>query len=78
MVIIRLDANRINEMFFIEQFKMQLFKVKQKIASGTAQPQLPISTMNNIKILLPPLSLQTNLQTSFTKSTNQSCSSKIA
>ena len=58
MVIIRLDANRINEMFFIEQFKMQLFKVKQKIASGTAQPQLPISTMNNIKILLPPLSLQ--------------------
>ena len=58
MVIIRLDTNRINEMFFIEQFKMQLFKVKQKIASGTAQPQLPISTMNNIKILLPPISLQ--------------------
>ena len=68
MVIIRLDANRINEMFFIEQFKMQLFKVKQKIASGTAQPQLPISTMNNIKILLPPLSLQNEFANQVDKS----------
>lgn len=58
MVILRLNHDKVKETFFIEQFKLQLRRIKQKIASGTAQPQLPISTMNKIKMFLPPLSLQ--------------------
>lgn len=58
MVILRLNHDKIEERFFIEHFKLQLLRIKQKVASGTAQPQLPISTMNKIKIFLPPLSLQ--------------------
>lgn len=46
------------EVFFIEQFKLQLQSIKGKIASGSAQPQLPISTMNKIRILLAPMALQ--------------------
>ena len=37
---------------------MQLSSIKEKIASGSAQPQLPISMMNKIKLLLPPIELQ--------------------
>ena len=32
--------------------------IKLKIANGSAQPQLPISKMNAIKLLLPPIDLQ--------------------
>ena len=46
------------EAFFMEQFKLQLQSIKGKIASGSAQPQLPISTMNKIRILLAPMALQ--------------------
>jgi len=42
----------------MEQFKLQLQSIKGKIASGSAQPQLPISTMNKIRILLAPMALQ--------------------
>jgi len=59
MVILRIDKKRMSEIFFIEQFKMQLDSIKRRIASGSAQPQLPISTMNNIKILVPNINLQT-------------------
>ena len=48
----------VSEQFFIEQFKMQLSLIKEKIASGSAQPQLPISTMNKIMMLLPPIDAQ--------------------
>lgn len=58
MVILRMNKKLINELFFIEQFRMILKDIRDKIASGTAQPQLPISTMNKIKMLIPPLSLQ--------------------
>lgn len=57
MVILRMK-DMISEIFFIEQFKMQLLDIKEKIASGSAQPQLPISTMNKILILVPPLHSQ--------------------
>lgn len=57
MVILRMK-DMISEIFFIEQFKMLLPDIKEKIASGSAQPQLPISTMNKISILVPPLHLQ--------------------
>lgn len=53
MVILRLNHEMVLERFFIEQFKMQLSSIKEKIASGSAQPQLPISTMNKIAVLIP-------------------------
>lgn len=58
MVILRLNRKFIKEKFFIEQFKLLLSSIKNKIASGSAQPQLPISTMYKIKIILPPMILQ--------------------
>ena len=58
MVILRMKRERITERFFIEQFKMQLASIKEKIASGSAQPQLPISTMNKIVMLVPNVELQ--------------------
>lgn len=58
MVILRMDRNLVSEIFFMEQFKMQLDSIKSRIASGSAQPQLPISTMNKIKMILPQIELQ--------------------
>ena len=58
MVILRLNKDIISEVFFIEQFKLQIQLIKEKIASGSAQPQLPISTMNKIRILIAPKELQ--------------------
>lgn len=47
-----------DEVYFIEQFKLQLDDIKEKIASGFAQPQLPISTMNTIQVLIPDIDKQ--------------------
>lgn len=58
MVILRMNKSVMTEVFFIEQFKLQLQSIKGKIASGSAQPQLPISTMSKIRILLAPMALQ--------------------
>lgn len=58
MVILRMNEQVVSEIFFIEQFKMQLDSIKNRIASGSAQPQLPISTMNKIEMILPPIELQ--------------------
>ncbi len=58
MVILRMKEEVLDEVYFIEQFKMQLADIKEKIASGSAQPQLPISTMNKIQILMPGIELQ--------------------
>lgn len=58
MVILRMKRKLIEERFFIEQFKMQLVSIKEKIASGSAQPQLPISTMNKIMMLVPDVEQQ--------------------
>ena len=58
MVILRMKQNVMDELFFIEQFKMQLKGIKEKIASGSAQPQLPISVMNKIQILVPNIKRQ--------------------
>lgn len=58
MVILRMKHDVIDEVFFIEQFKMQLADIKKKIASGSAQPQLPISTMNKIQILITDIEKQ--------------------
>ena len=58
MVILRMNKSVMTEVFFMEQFKLQLQSIKGKIASGSAQPQLPISTMSKIRILLAPKALQ--------------------
>ena len=58
MVILRMNRTMIVEIFFIEQFKMLLQEIKREIASGSAQPQLPILTMKNIKLVVPELKLQ--------------------
>ena len=58
MVILRMDKSIIDEGFFIEQFRMQVEDIKKTVASGSAQPQLPISTMNKISVIMPDLSIQ--------------------
>lgn len=58
MVILRMNRSILNEIYFIELFKMKLSDIKEKIASGSAQTQLPISTMNKIILMIPPLELQ--------------------
>lgn len=58
MVILRMKKDVVDEVYFIEQFKLQLADIKKKIASGSAQPQLPISTMNKINILIPDIEKQ--------------------
>ena len=71
MVILRLNQDIVNASFFIQQFRMQISSIINKIASGTAQPQLPISTMNRISMLVPPLSLQ-NEFAAFVEQTDKS------
>lgn len=58
MVILRMKPDIMSERFFIEQFKMQLQVIKTKITNGSAQPQLPISIMNKIVMIVPLLELQ--------------------
>ena len=58
MVILRMNHEIVLEQFFIEQFKMQLGSLKEKIASGSAQPQLPVSTMNKIVGVMPAVEQQ--------------------
>lgn len=71
MVILRMKRKLIEERFFIEQFKMQLISIKEKIASGSAQPQLPISTMNKIMMLVPDVEQQIQFAI-FVKQTDKS------
>lgn len=71
MVILRMKQNVMDELFFIEQFKMQLKGIKEKIASGSAQPQLPISLMNKIQILVPNIKRQKEF-TEFIKQVDKS------
>ena len=73
MVILRMDHTKVLDRFFIEQFKMQLEKIKLKVASGSAQPQLPVSTMNKIKIVLP----STKAQNEFASFVQQVDKSKV-
>ena len=63
MVILRMNRQIIDELFFIEQFRMQVDEIKKSIASGSAQPQLPISTMNKISIIMPALKEQKQFST---------------
>ena len=58
MVILRMKHDIVDEVYFIEQFKMLLADIKEKIANGSAQPQLPITTMNKINILISDVEQQ--------------------
>ena len=71
MVILRMKKEILNEVYFIEVFKMQLADIRKKIASGSAQPQLPISTMNKIQILIPEIEMQMRFA-DFVKQVHQS------
>ena len=71
MVILRMNHELVNEIFFVEQFKLQLAEIKEKVASGSAQPQLPISTMNKIQMLIPEISIQNDF-VSFVKQVDKS------
>lgn len=71
MVILRMNRSILNEIYFIELFKMKLSDIKEKIASGSAQPQLPISTMNKIILMIPPLEFQNHFA-SFVKEVDKS------
>ena len=57
MVIIRKNNLEYNQGFFIYAFKDKIHEILSKV-SGSAQPQLPIGTMNKITICYPPISLQ--------------------
>jgi len=74
MVILRMKQDVVEEVYFIEQFKLQIDDIKEKIASGSAQPQLPISTMNKIQVLVPGI----DRQREFTDFTKQVDKSKVA
>lgn len=58
MVILRTKKGLINEYLYwvlkSNNFKKQIDSFK----SGTAQPQLPISSLNNMEIVLPPIEIQ--------------------
>jgi len=71
MVILRMKQDVVDEVYFIEQFKLQLDDIKEKIASGSAQPQLPISTMNKIQVLVPNIDRQREFA-NFTKQVDKS------
>ena len=71
MVILRMNHEILLEHFFIEQFKMQLASIREKITSGSAQPQLPISTMNKIVVLMPTVEQQ-QVFADFVKQVNKS------
>ena len=63
MAILRLRKDIILETFFIKQFRMLLNMIKEKIVSGSAQPQLPISTMNKIRMIVPDIKAQQTFST---------------
>lgn len=73
MVILRMNRSNVNELFFIEQFRMKVKEIKKRIASGSAQPQLPITTMRKIRIILPSL----HMQNEFARFVEQTDKSKI-
>jgi len=71
MVILRMKQDIVDEVYFIENFKIQLVDIKEKVTSGSAQPQLPISTMSKINILLPKMKKQQEFST-FVEQVNKS------
>jgi type I restriction enzyme S subunit len=57
MVLLREYADKIEAEYIISL--VRCFGILERYLSGSAQPQMPISTMKNIRVPLPPLDLQT-------------------
>ena len=61
MVLLRNTDNSISNVYFCELFKNNEMSRKIKsFLSGTAQPQLPITNLKKINIILPPIEYQNN------------------
>ncbi len=59
MVILRPDITKLNPNFFFQLMKSSVFSEQAKIFKyGAAQPQLPIRSLEHIKLPLPPLPTQ--------------------
>ncbi len=68
MVILRKKDRSISQEFFCELFKSkEMVREITSFMSGTAQPQLPISNMKKIMIILPPIELQCQFVQTLTK-----------
>ena len=59
MVILRTDPSHIDSNFLYWLFRSPIIQEQiSQIKTGSAQPQLPISTMKSLKFLLPPMNEQ--------------------
>jgi type I restriction enzyme S subunit len=59
MLIIRTNKEQFNNNYLFQYFKSSLFQEQVKLFQyGAAQPQLPVGTLNHIKVLVPPLKTQ--------------------
>lgn len=68
MILLRSKNISITPVFFCKMFKGdEMTRELKSLLSGTAQPQLPITNMKKIKIILPPLPLQNQFATIVTK-----------
>jgi type I restriction enzyme, S subunit len=59
MVILRPDSNKLNSGFFYNVIRSEIFQSQSRsFQYGTAQPQLPIGTLQQIVLPLPPIQTQ--------------------
>jgi restriction endonuclease S subunit len=59
MLIFRPDAAKLSSSYLFHFFQSENFRAqRESIVSGAAQPQLPIRSLNEAKIPLPPLATQ--------------------
>lgn len=59
MVLLRKKTDTLNPIFFCVLFKnIDMVRYYKTFLSGTAQPQLPITNMKKINLILPPIEIQ--------------------
>jgi type I restriction enzyme M protein len=59
MLIFRPDATKLSSSYLFHFFQSDNFRAQREaIVSGAAQPQLPIRSLNEARIPLPPLATQ--------------------
>ena len=59
MLIFRPDVDKLSSSYLFHFFQSENFRTQREaIVSGAAQPQLPIRSLNEVKIPLPPLATQ--------------------
>ena len=62
MVLLRCNQKELKSLFLVNVINSDTFsKQVKKYLSGSAQPQLPIKVLSNIKIPLPPMNLQKDI-----------------